>query len=382
MKKKSWNIASGVELVKSGNDFFNRAHQLICNSRHIIYFQTYIFAGDSTGMETISHLADAVKRGVQVYLLVDAFGSHELKPHIIKTITGNGIHFRTYSPLISGYHLRFGRRLHHKVLVSDEKEALIGGINIDNNYHLEGKYSPWLDYAVYVTGPICEEITIMCKRLWSGKGYFRRKKKDAAYINTLANHFIPVKLEQNDWLYRRKGVSRGLSNAVRHAHSSVTIMASYFIPGRKMRRSLQSAAKRNVQIKIILPGVSDIKLVQYAIEFWYAWLLRNNIEIYEWNKTILHGKLMTVDNDWVSIGSYNINHLSHFSSIETNLEIKDEAFCKTVKTELESVLKECKKITPDENKKRMKPLEMLLYWSSFKIVRFLFTLQFAILSKE
>lgn len=382
MKKKSWNIASSTELVKSGNDFFNRAYELIRNSRHTIYFQTYIFADDSTGLETIGYLAEAVKRGVNVYLLVDAFGSHELKPHTIKTITDSGIHFRTYSPLVSGYHLRFGRRLHHKILVSDEKEALIGGINIDNNYHLEGKYSPWLDYAVYVTGPVCEEITIMCKRLWTGKGYFRKKKSHTTTTNALVNQFIPVKLDQNDWLYRRKGVSRGLNNAVRHAHSSVTIMASYFIPGRKMRRSLQNAARRNVKIKIILPGISDVKLVQNAIEYWYAWLLRNNIELYEWNKTILHGKLMTVDTDWVSIGSYNINHLSHFSSIETNLEVKNEAFCQIVKAELQGVLNACKKITPDENKKRMKPLEMLLYWSSFKIVRFLFMLQFAILSKE
>jgi len=382
MKKKSWNIASSTELVKSGADFFNRAYELISNSRHTIYFQTYIFADDSTGMETLKHLSEAVKKGIQVYLLVDAFGSHELRPHTIKAIKDSGIHFRTYSPLISGYRLRFGRRLHHKILVCDEEKAIIGGINIDNNYHLEGRFTPWLDYAIYVTGPVCEEITIMCKRLWTGKGYFRRKKIDAASINHLANHFIPVKLDQNDWLYRKKGVSRGLNNAVRHAHSSVTIMASYFIPGRKMRKSLQRAAKRNVKIKIILPGVSDIKLVQNAIEYWYPWLLRNNIELYEWNKTILHGKLMTVDHDWVSIGSYNINHLSHFSSIETNLEVKDETFCTIVKTELENVMNNCAIITTAANKKRLSTFEKFVYWSSFQTVRFLFSLQFAILSKE
>ena len=88
-------------------------------------------------------------------------------------------------------------------------------------------------------------------------------------------------------------------------------------------------------MRIILPRQSDVKIVKYATEYWYAWMLRNNIEIYEWSKTILHAKLMAVDNDWVSIGSYNINHLSHFSSIETNLEVKDEAFSDVVKMELE-----------------------------------------------
>lgn len=382
MEKKSYTLASDVELVKSGNDFFERAYNIIRNSKQSIYLQTYIFADDSTGLQTIQHLIDAVKRGVYVYLLVDAFGSHELSSGTIKMMEENGIYFRTYSPLLSGYHIRFGRRLHHKILLGDEREALIGGINFDNNYHLSGKDSPWLDYAVYAKGNICEDISIMCQRLWSGKGYLRRKKRDAGDAAIKKNHPVLVKLDQNDWLYGKKRVSRSLTYSIRHARSSVTIMASYFLPGGNMRRVLKNASKRNVNIKIILPGRSDIRLIRYAIEYWYAWLLRNKIELYEWNKTILHGKLMAVDNDWVSIGSYNINHLSHFSSIETNLEVKDESFSNKVKTELEDVISNCTRITPDENKKRMKPFEMFLYWSSFQLIRFLFALQFKILSKE
>lgn len=382
-KKNTYTLASRVELVKSGNDFFEKAYHIIRNSKYKIHLQTYIFADDETGLEAIEHLSEAVKRGVEVYLLVDAFGSHELKSGTIQLIKKNGIHFRTYSPLFSGYHIRFGRRLHHKILVSDETEALIGGINFDNNYHLQGKDSPWLDYAVYVSGNICKEISIMCLRLWSGKGYFRRKKIKIGPPDLQNNHHaISVKLDQNDWLYGKKGVSRSLVNSIIHARSSVIIMASYFLPGGKMRRALKNTAKRSIPIKIILPGLSDIRLIRYAIEYWYSWLLRNNIEIYEWNKTILHGKLMTVDNDWASIGSYNINHLSHYSSIETNLEIKNEEFCTKVKIELENVLHECRRVTADDNRKRMNLLEKFLYWSSFQFVRFLFSLQFKLLSKE
>jgi cardiolipin synthase len=334
-------------------------------------------------MEAIQHLTEAVRRGVKVYLLIDAFGSHEMKSQTVETIRACGIHFRTYSPLISGYHIRFGRRLHHKILVSDDKEALIGGINFDNNYHLAGKDSPWLDYAVYVSGNVCEEISIMCQRLWSGKGYFVRRKMrmQSDAVEGLQRH-VSVKLDQNDWLYNKKGVSRSLNNSIRHARSSVTILASYFLPGSKFRRSLKNAAKRNVKVRIILPGPSDVKIVKYATEYWYAWMLRNNIEIYEWSKTILHAKLMAVDNDWVSVGSYNINHLSHFSSIETNLEVKDTAFGNVVKIELEKIISECNKITPDENRKRVNQFDKFIYWSSFQIIRFLFSLQFAVLSKE
>lgn len=380
MIKNSYNLASHIELAKSGNDFFEKAYTIIRNSKYKIHLQTYIFSDDSTGIEAIKHLTEAVKRGVEVYLLVDAFGSHELKSSTIRTIEKNGIHFRTYSPLISGHHIRFGRRLHHKILVGDEKEALVGGINFDNNYHIAGKDSPWLDYAAYVKGNICEEISIMCDRLWSGKGYFRRKKSLHHKPDNMNN--ISVKLDQNDWLYGKKRVSRSINNSIRHAHISVTIVASYFIPGAKIRRSLKNAAKRRANIKIILPGPSDVKLVKYAIKYWYAWLLRNNIEIYEWNNTILHGKLILVDDNWASIGSYNINHLSHFSSIETNLEVKNDMFCKKVKLELEDLIDNCAQIIPDKNKNRIRPFNMLLYWSSFQFVRFLFSLQYKILSKE
>jgi cardiolipin synthase len=369
--------------VKSGNDFFEQAYRIIQNSRYKIHLQTYILADDSTGLETIKHLAEAVKRGVEVCVLVDAFGSHELKSHTVKIIEKNGIKFRTYSPLISGRHIRFGRRLHHKILVGDGKEAIVGGINIDNNYHLSGKDSPWLDYAVKVTGSICEEILIECEHLWLGKGFFKRKKIPVTHSGSERSHNeILVKLKQNDWLNRKEGISRSLNNSIRHAECSVIIMASYFLPGSKIRKSLRNASKRNVKVKIILPGLSDVKLVKYAISYWYAWMLRNNVELYEWNETILHGKLVVVDNDWVSIGSYNINHLSHFSSIETNLEVKNEKFCNEVKDELENIMNSCKKITPDENRKRTNPFEMFIWWSSFKIVRFLFGLQFALLSKE
>lgn len=384
MKKTSYSLASEVDLVKSGDDFFERAYKIIRKSKHKIHLQTYIFADDSTGLETIKLLADAVMRGVEVYLLVDAFGSHELKSETIKNIKKSGVNFRTYSPLLTGHGIRFGRRLHHKILIGDNKEALIGGINFDNKYHLPGKDTPWLDFAVFVTGEICGEISIMCERLWSGKSRLRRKGRKFDTPSPIhKNHQnILVKLEQNDWLYRKKGISSSINNSIRHAENNITLMESYFLPGGRIRKSLKNAAKRKVKVTIILPGISDVKLVKYAASYWYAWLLRNNMEIYEWNKTILHGKLIAVDNDWVSIGSYNLNHLSHFSSIETNLNIKDQRFSNTVKMELDNIIQDCRKITTVENKKRANPIQMFLWWSSFQIVSFLFLVQFKILSKE
>ncbi|HXB10522.1 MAG TPA: phospholipase D-like domain-containing protein, partial [Bacteroidia bacterium] len=114
----------------------------------------------------------------------------------------------------------------------------------------------------------------------------------------------------------------------------------------------------------------------------YAWMLRNHFEIYEWDKTILHGKLTYVDNDWVSVGSYNINHLSDYASIETNVDVHDAAFSSTVRAELDDIIKNSTPVTSSDYHHKMNLFQQFTCWLSFHIVRILFGLQFALLAKE
>ncbi len=376
--------ATELTLVNSGDDFFKRALGIIERSTKTIHFQTYIYIDDSTGKLITDALAVAAKRGVQVFLLVDAFGSNDLSNHAIAAMLKSGIQFRKFSPLFNRYRLRFGRRLHHKILLGDETEALIGGINVEDKYRVQGPETPWLDYAVYIKGNVCNDINIICESLWKGKGYrVRRKKlKQILDTSTLNSDTIPVRISQNDWLRRKDRISQGLRNALRHSHISATLMASYFLPGMKVRKLLKKATKRNVAVRVILPGVSDVKLAKKATTYLYAWMFRNNIEIYEWNDTILHGKMNIVDDKWASIGSYNINHLSRYSSVETNVEVFDAAFCQTVKKELDTVITKCHKVTYSEYLQKMNMWQKFTCWCAFYFIRFLFQLEFVILSKE
>lgn len=385
--KHRQNLSSATELtlVRSGNDFFKRAVDIIHRSHKSLYFQTYIFIDDHTGKMIINALEQAAKRGVKVFLLVDAFGSNDLSNHAIEEMQKKGVHFRKFSPLIHKHHISFGRRLHHKVILSDNSEALIGGINVEDKYHIEGPETPWLDYAVYIKGNVCWQIAHICEVLWKGHAYKLKKRKFFHLVDSIPKkeeENIPVIVRQNDWLFKKEGISLSLRNAVRHSHSSITLIASYFLPGRRIRKLLRKASDRNVKIKIVLQGLSDVALTKKATTYWYAWMLRNNIEIYEWDKTILHGKMTLVDDKWASIGSYNINHLSDYSSIETNLEVHDAAFCKTVKQEMEDVIKQCHKVTYSEYRDNMGIWQQFSCWAAFYFTRFLFRLQYALVSKE
>lgn len=375
--------ADEVILVNSGDDFFQKAVALIKKSTQTLHFQTYIFTYDSTGKIIINELIDAAKRGVTVYLLVDAFGSNELGPVAIRQLTENGIQFRKFSPLFSHYRIRFGRRLHHKIILADEKEALIGGINVEDKYRVEGPETPWLDFAVLVTGEVCKDIWIICQSLWLGKGFGRNRKKMLDGIGRTVSHKnIPVKISENDWLRRKDKISKGLRGAIKHSHVSITIVASYFLPGTQLRKLIKKAADRGVFVTIILPGISDVQLAKKATKYLYAWMLRNNIAIYEWNKTILHGKINLVDDKWASIGSYNINHLSRYSSIETNIEVFDAHFCHVVKQQLDDIKAQCHQVTVSEYNERMNIWQKFICWCAFYFTRFLFLLEFAVLSNE
>ena len=150
----------------------------------------------------------------------------------------------------------------------------------------------------------------------------KKFRKQRNYYNPQKN--LPVKVVQHDWMGGKERLSLNLRNELRHANRSITILAGYFIPGRRIRRLLRKATKRNVQIRLILPGISDVIIARKATKYFYAWMLRNNMQIYEWRKTILHGKITIVDDKWVSLGSYNINYLSDYRSIETNIETREK----------------------------------------------------------
>jgi cardiolipin synthase len=370
--------ADKLELTRSGNDYFDRVIAIINRSTQTLHLQTYIFIDDSTGKTVIEAMVNAAKRGVKVYVLVDAFGSFGMSREGIETMEKNGIKFRTFSPLFVHRKIRFGRRLHHKILLADEKEALIGGINIEDKYHLTGDNSPWLDYAIYFTGPVCQYVKYICENTWSGRAYTAHMKRK---VN---NHTagIPITIRQNDWLFKKEGISKGHRMAMKNAKQSITIVGSYFLPGRRIRKILKDAAVRNVRIKLILQGVSDVSLIRKASVWWYAWMFRNHIEIYEWTKTILHGKMLLIDEDWASVGSYNINHLSDYASIETNVYVHDKAFCHTVHEEIAHVISQSEKITESTYHNKVGVWSQFTCWLSFHTVRLLFSLQFALLSRE
>ncbi len=363
-----------VQLIHGGHEYFNLLKLMIGEARETIHLQTYIFDDDATGSEIAEALIDAANRNVKVYLLPDGYASQSLSHSFINHLRNGGVNFRFFQPIFKSKYFYFGRRLHHKLLVIDGKAAMVGGINISNKYNDWNGIPAWLDFALYVKGPIARELCILSCKTWKGfpkiMGLTPCEAKEIDFdINGEEKSL--VRMRRNDWVRGKKQISASYIEMLKKAKKEITILCSYFLPGHEIRNQLVRAASRGVKIKIIMAGRSDIKIAKQAERFIYKDLLENKIEIYEYQKTILHGKVMVCDREWVTIGSYNVNNISAHASIELNLDVYDPIFCGEVNDTLQNIIvKDCIRITKDWVEKKIHFLERIIQWASYEIIRF------------
>jgi cardiolipin synthase len=356
-----------VILVHSGEDYFLRARNIILNAQSEIHLQTYIFENDATGIEIVNALKEAANRNVKIYVLLDGYGSYSFPKEVMKELMQLGINIRFFSPFFSKNNFYIGRRLHHKIIVADGNIALIGGINISNNYRGTSAKNPWLDYAVQIeSNEIATKLQQFCQNI-----YFKHKRMQSLKTQTVSHldEETIVSILQNDWLKRNNEIALAYVKSIQKAQKEVVIVGCYFLPGRRFTKVLKKAAKRGVKIKLILSGISDIPLMRNATCHLYSSFLQNNIELYEWNKSVLHGKVALVDNEWTTIGSFNLNHLSSYASIETNVAITSTKFAKTLASDLNTVISQCEKITYETIKRKSNLFTITVNWFAYQLVR-------------
>lgn len=322
-----------VKLINSGEEFFNELKSLIESAKATLHLQTYIFEDDETGLQVAKHLREAAQRGVKVFVLLDGFGSRQLSDRFLESLRIDGVFVRLFSRLFSFESGYIGRRLHHKVVVADSYRSLIGGINISDKYRGSPTSLPWLDFAVSITGACCEQLEKLCYNLYHRK-LFTIHDGDKNALSRLTG----VRFECNDWLKGKNQIHQSYVKGIKNSKESITLVASYFIPGPHFIQTITQAAKRGIKVRLLETGDADVPFFKLAEKYLYFRLLNAGIELYEWPGSVLHGKAMIVDNHWVTIGSYNVNYLSHYSSIELNARIIDKDFAKAFNTKIDDII--------------------------------------------
>jgi len=371
-------INDSIELLRSGHEYFQKLVELIDGAIREIHIQTYIFNNDVTGLAVVESLKKAALRGVSIYVLVDSFGSNQLDNAFLQDVRQAGIHFKRYGKLLSKGRLHISRRLHRKVVVIDGVISIVGGINIGNNYNdLPGKPA-WLDFAVLIRGNTSQALLKICRKRWRGVNF--SSPVNPPETGSFSNGFSRMRnvrtiIRQNDFIGNKNEIAAVYRKAIRQAKSSLLIVGGYFLPGGSVRRQLRKACANGVQISVILPERSDVLLMVAAQHFLYAWMIRNGIKVYEYRPSNVHGKVIIVDSEWLSIGSYDLNNLSTYSNIELNLEIPDRSFSESFTSELQKIIREdCRLVRIEEFQKHVSWLRRVKYWISYRLVKTLFYL--------
>ncbi|NCI49641.1 phospholipase [Sediminibacterium roseum] len=372
---KQYSHNNKAQLIRGGKEYFEKILSLIAQASSSIHLQTYIFEDDETGRLVADALKTAARRGVKVYLMVDGYASQALSKTFIGDLESAGVQFRFFQPLLKSEHFYFGRRMHHKILVVDAQCAVTGSKNISNRYNDMPGVQAWLDLNVYIEGDAAKELCLVCVKTWNG---FRMEPGSITCNENKTFHYDPsesveIRVRRNDWVRRKSEISSTYTEMLRKAESHITILCSYFLPGKIIRDRLRAAARRGVVIKVIVAGRSDVKLSKNAERWLYDWLLRNKIQVYEYEPAVLHAKSTVCDGKWVTIGSYNINNISAYTSIELNVDIRNKSFAAQVEATLEDIIQnESTLITTETLQKTKNIFKQFIRWASYQAIRTLF----------
>lgn len=373
-----------VELLQSGEPFFAAVEKVINEARHFIHLHTYLIDEDETGIRIINSLIRASERGVRTYLLLDAFGTKYLSKELLDRIEGSGILFRFYSPTLVTKGFQLSLRLHSKVVLADGEKAIIGGLNFADRYYGTKTLPAWLDFAVLVKGPECIKLLAVVKRLWN-KTFISSRERSREQVHSTPYHSenVKVRILVNNWYRNKMEILKSYRSAIRHAETGILIFASYFLPGRNERRLLKNASQRGVDITIVLAAESDAPMFDRATHFLYDFILRNRIKIFEYLPSNLHAKVATIDGKWSTVGSYNINHVSDYGSIEINAGILDEPFAKHFETVLRDIIRrDCREVTFDEFSRRSTWFSRLAGWFSYQMIRLATRIMYQLVTRK
>jgi cardiolipin synthase len=326
-----WRPGCEVTVLRAGGETYPAMLEALAGAKHSICFETYILAADTTGDRFKAALIERARAGVAVRIIYDAVGSFGLPDAWVDELRDAGCQVIDFNP-ISPWRRRFrlSHRDHRKIIVVDDRIGFTGGLNIANDYAaVEDGGVGWHDMHCRITGPIVLDLARMFRRNWlrsGGDGY----PAPPAASSEGGHGNVFLRLLDNAQRRQRTIVRRAYLHVIKHARECVMIQNAYFLPDRGLRRALTKAAARGVDVRVMVPGTSDIKLTQWAALYVLRRLARRGVRIFLWRGVMMHAKTATVDALWSTIGSYNFDAQSRFNNLEVTVEILDATTGKTL----------------------------------------------------
>ena len=340
-----------VTLLNNGNAFFPAILEAIRASKTSVNIELYIFAKGKMAERFVEALSAKAREGIEVRVLVDSVGERLGK--LADQMRAAGVKFQIYKPMKLRSIAKAGDRTHRKIITVDGRVGFTGGLAIDDHWAGDARNpAEWRDTVVRLEGP----VVLLLQRLFLQNWLYTT----GDFLD--GDGQFPVVHRAGDIKAQAIGSSRTsqLSFAklhyympIRAARDHIWIENAYFLPDADLKAALCAAARRGVDVRIVVPGqYIDLKAVRYASRGNYRELLEAGVKIYEFQPTMLHSKVMVVDNVWSSIGSINFSSRSMKANAEANVTIYDQAFAGQVKGVIEADIARSEEIMLEQWKHR------------------------------
>lgn len=334
-----WTHGNAFELLENGEAFFPAVFESIAAARRSVLIETFIIFDDKVGRELQRVLVDAGHRGVQIDVTVDGYGTADLPPSYVEALVEAGVRLHVFDPQPRRFGLRTNlfRRLHRKIVVVDSEVAFVGGINFGADHLLDTGPTAKQDYAVRLRGPLVAEIEKDAVRLLAtgerGRSFWRRLRWRRGSAREHPGGVVAAWVTRDNDEHTND-IEQHYRIGIRAAKHEITIANAYFFPGYSLLRDLRNAAKRGVRVRLILQGEPDMPAARFAATMLYDYLLSAGVEIHEYCERPFHGKVATVDGQWATVGSSNLDPLSLALNLEGNVMIRDQGFARELQERL------------------------------------------------
>jgi cardiolipin synthase A/B len=344
-----------LRLLKDGGQAFPAMLEAIKHAQSTICLETYILEDDRIGIRFADALIERAKAGVEVNLLFDTWGS-SVSSGFVDRLRENGVRVVEFRPILQSLQdiklvRQVSRRNHRKALIIDSRIAFTGGINISNDYaSLEDNGGGFRDTHLEFEGPAALELQYFFLRTWRKAGGAEITESRYSHEGRRPDPFVHI--VTNDMHRGRVTIRHSYRKAIRKAKQRIYITNAYFLPTLGLLHGLCDAAKRGVDVRVMVAGTTDVTAVKMATRTIYGRLLEAGIRLYEWHGRVLHAKTAVIDNHWSTVGSSNLDQQSLRLNMEANAIITDSRFAKAMAAMFHEDLPHCEEITAEGWHKR------------------------------
>jgi cardiolipin synthase A/B len=347
-----WTQGNQFELLPAAKRYVPAMLDAIEGARHSILFEQYLMESGQHADLFIDALARAARRGVHVCLLLDTYGTKGLKQRDRQQLTEAGATIRLFNPITPGRLSRSLTRDHRKMLVIDHCMAFTGGYCITDEFLFD-----WYDIAIKIEGPVVEDWAALFFQAWSSANQRQHIRPSSVRTQDSFNEQEDSEPGMLGRVVHGQGrryqeIRFSLQRRITKARERVWICTPYFLPTLSLRRRMMAAARRGVDVRLLVAGPRhDHPSVRYAGQHYYRRLLRAGVRIYEYQPTFTHAKFCLID-DWSTIGSCNFDHWSLRWNLEANQEVLDTHFAHDMRHLFEDNLAQSQEIDPVKWAKR------------------------------